>query len=64
MDMSFGIQALGAKYILESRGKLENRVYQIPGTIDQRVALMKLDGMGIKIDRLDSSQIEYLHSWE
>jgi adenosylhomocysteinase len=64
MDMSFGIQALGGKYILENSGRLSNRVYEIPGDIDHRVALMKLEGMGLKIDRLDSSQVKYLHSWK
>lgn len=64
MDMSFGIQALCARYILDSRGKLENRVYEVPGEIDRRVAQMKLRGMGIQIDNLTNSQVEYLHSWK
>ncbi|MDD2573125.1 MAG: adenosylhomocysteinase [Bacillota bacterium] len=64
MDMSFGIQALAAKYVLENRGKLLNKVYEIPADIDRRVALMKLKGMGISLDSLSSEQVEYLHSWK
>jgi adenosylhomocysteinase len=64
MDMSFGIQALAAKYILENRGRLSNRVYEIPPEIDRRVAMMKLKGMGVGLDSLSSEQVEYLHSWK
>lgn len=64
MDMSFGIQALAAKYILDNRGRLSNRVYEIPPEIDRKVAFMKLKGMGISLDSLSSEQFEYLHSWK
>jgi adenosylhomocysteinase len=64
MDMSFGVQALAARYIMENRGKLKNRVYEIPSDIDRRVALMKLKGMGISLDSLNCEQIEYLNSWK
>jgi adenosylhomocysteinase len=64
MDMSFGIQALGAKYILDNHSKLSNRVYGVPEDIDRQIALRKLEGMGIHIDSLDSQQVEYLHSWK
>ncbi|MBA1333949.1 MAG: Adenosylhomocysteinase [Firmicutes bacterium] len=64
MDMSFGVQALCARYILNSRGKLENKVYEVPKEIDRRVAQMKLKGMGIQIDNLTNRQVEYLHSWK
>jgi adenosylhomocysteinase len=64
MDMSFGVQTLAARYIMENRGKLKNRVYEIPSDIDRRVALMKLKGMGISLDSLNCEQIEYLNSWK
>jgi adenosylhomocysteinase len=64
MDMSFGIQALSARYILNNYSRLDNRVYQVPEEIDKRVAYMKLKGMGITIDSLSSRQVEYLHSWK
>ncbi len=64
MDMSFGIQALSARYILDNHDKLENLVYQVPPEIDSNVAVMKLKGMGIRIDSLDDRQIEYIHSWK
>jgi adenosylhomocysteinase len=43
---------------------LENKVHVIPEKIDNRIAKMKLDLMGIKIGRLTAEQEEYLASWE
>lgn len=63
MDMSFAIQALGAKYINENAGKLVNKVYNLPETVDKKVANMKLQSMGIEIDKLTSEQEKYLKSW-
>ncbi len=64
MDMSFANQALAAKYLVENRGKLVNRVYEVPLEIDYRVAEYKLQSMGIVIDRLTPEQEEYLRSWK
>lgn len=43
MDMSFALQALSARYLVEHKGELENRVYNVPKEIDEQVAAMKLD---------------------
>lgn len=64
MDMSFANQALGAKFILENRGKLENKVYVIPEAVDHRIAEIKLKALGVKIDTLTPAQAKYLESWE
>lgn len=64
MDMSFGIQALSARYILDNHEKMENKVYEVPSEIDKNVAIMKLEGMGIKINKLSSKQLDYIHSWK
>lgn len=63
MDMSFALQALGAKYIVDNRGKLENKVISVPQEVDQRVARMKLSNWGIEIDELTEEQRVYLASW-
>ncbi len=63
MDMSFANQALVAKYIIENRGKLENKVYDVPLEIDYKVAELKLASMGIEIDILTDEQKKYLSSW-
>lgn len=63
MDMSFALQALCARYICQSQGRLENRVYNVPDEIDKKVAYMKLKAMGIEIDVLTQEQIEYLKGW-
>ncbi|RZB31394.1 MAG: adenosylhomocysteinase [Candidatus Argoarchaeum ethanivorans] len=63
MDMSFANQALTAKYINENSEKLENKVYTVPPEIDNTVAKLKLDAMGIKTESLTSEQKTYLSSW-
>ena len=64
MDMSFAGQALAAKYLVDHKGELENRVYTIPVEVDQEIARIKLDAMGIRIDTLTAEQAKYLDSWE
>jgi len=64
MDMSFAVQALTAEYVVKNRGKLEPRVYPVPKEIDEWVARLKLETMGIHIDTLTPEQEEYLSSWE
>jgi len=64
MDMSFALQALCAKYINDNHKALEKKVYDVPEEIDKKVAFMKLEGMGVKIDILDEEQEEYLKGWE
>lgn len=63
MDMSFTVQALGAQYMLQNYRKLGNKVIDLPAEIDKRIAGMKLDSWGIKIDTLTEEQDKYLNSW-
>ncbi len=64
MDMSFAGQALSAKYLLDNRGKLANKVHSVPEEVDQYIAQIKLESMGIEIDTLTEEQEKYLNSWE
>jgi adenosylhomocysteinase len=64
MDMSFANQALSAEYMLKNASKLEKKVYPVPKEIDHEIARLKLDGLGIKIDKLTAEQQKYLASWE
>jgi len=38
-------------------------VHEVPKSIEDDVATVKLETMGVKIDRLTSEQREYLTSW-
>ncbi|MCA9919620.1 MAG: adenosylhomocysteinase, partial [Anaerolineales bacterium] len=60
----FAGQALSAKYLSDNKGKLENKVYTVPEEIDQRIASIKLQAMGINIDTLTARQTKYLNSWQ
>lgn len=63
MDMSFANQALAADYMAKNHATLEKRVYSVPEGLDKQVAKMKLESMGVKIDRLTVEQEHYLSSW-
>ena len=64
MDMSFAAQALATEWSIKNKGKLEHRVYQVPKEVDEWVATLKLQTMGITIDTLTAEQKKYLDSWE
>jgi adenosylhomocysteinase len=61
MDMSFSIQALCARYLVEKR--VTQKINQVPEEIDREVALRKLNFEGYRIDSLTEGQKEYLNSW-
>ena len=63
MDMSFANQALSVEF-LAKREKMLPKVYPVPREIDETVARLKLDSMGIEIDKLTEEQKEYLATWE
>jgi adenosylhomocysteinase len=64
MDMSFANQALSAEYMVKNHSRLERKVYSVPEELDKQVAKMKLESMGVKIDRLTPEQEAYLASWD
>ncbi|MBC7871135.1 MAG: adenosylhomocysteinase, partial [Chitinophagaceae bacterium] len=64
MDMSFANQALGAEYLIKNVASLTPNVYTIPDDIDKEIARLKLEAMGVKIDKLTSVHEEYLNQWQ
>jgi adenosylhomocysteinase len=64
MDMSFATQALSTEWSVQMKGKLDAKVYNVPRAVDQWVASLKLQTMGIVLDTLTDEQQKYLHSWE
>jgi len=64
MDMSFANQALAAEYMVKKGSKLKKDVYPVPENIDREIARLKLNALGIKIDKLTKEQQAYLASWE
>lgn len=61
MDLSWGVQFFSALHIVENHDKLENKVYVLPEEVSAKIAQIKLDSMGIKIDELTPEQYAYLH---
>ena len=64
MDMSFANQAMGCEYLLNNNGRLVVAVINIPSELDNNVARLKLETMGVTFDALSADQIKYLNSWE
>jgi adenosylhomocysteinase len=63
MDMSFADQALSCEFMVKNYKDLEKKVYKVPEELDKRVARLKLESMGVKIDKLTPEQEEYLAGW-
>ncbi len=64
MDMSFANQALAAEVIAKEWKTLAKAVHRLPVAVDQEIARLKLQSMGIAIDTLTPEQVEYLASWD
>jgi adenosylhomocysteinase len=64
MDMSFANQALATEYAIQNASSLENKVYPVPTEIDEEIARLKLETMGVDIDKLTAEQAKYLASWD
>ena len=64
MSMSFCGQALAVEYLLQNRDKLKAGVHLLPPEIDDGIARLQLEAMGIQIDELTEKQKEYLESWQ
>lgn len=64
MDLSFGIQFLVMKWLLENSKNLPKEVTSVPHEIELEIAKIKLNSAGIEIDSLSEEQIKYLQSWE
>jgi adenosylhomocysteinase len=63
MDMSFANQALACEYLVKNKGILEPGIHSIPTNLDQEIARLKLQAMGINIDSLTAEQNAYINSW-
>ncbi len=61
MDMSFAIQALSARYLVQNKGKLTQKLNNVPAAIDREVALRKLADWGVAIDTLTQEQYKYIY---
>jgi len=64
MDMSFANQALSCEYLVKNQGKLSPGIHLLPQEVDNEIASLKLEAMGIKIDKLTAEMHEYMSSWE
>jgi adenosylhomocysteinase len=64
MDMSFANQALAAELLAKEAGRMSKTVHRLPASVDQEIARLKLQSMGVAIDTLTPEQVRYLASWD
>ena len=62
MDLSFAMQFLAMKYLLEHKGELQNNLYVLPEELNTEIAALKLEAIGAGIDTLTPEQYAYLHA--
>ena len=61
MDLSFAMQFLAMKYLLDNKGKLSNELYTLPDELNNEIAALKLECIGVSIDKLSEEQNFYLN---
>lgn len=64
MDMSFANQALAVEHLIKHASELQKQVYSVPEPIDRQIAKLKLESMGMQLDKLTAEQEHYLTSWD
>jgi adenosylhomocysteinase len=64
MDLTFSVQALSGAYLMQHGRDLEPKVHTLPAEIDESIARMKLDALGLRIDALTPAQEAFLQAWE
>jgi adenosylhomocysteinase len=63
MDMSFALQALAVDLLHRKGSEMEARVHPVPRDIDEGIARIRLETLGVSIDTLTEDQRRYLDSW-
>lgn len=64
MDLSFALQLMSALYVIEHHGEMDSRLYPVPKDIDRLVVSTKLSSLGVSLDQLTRSQMEYMEGWK
>jgi adenosylhomocysteinase len=60
MSASFTNQVMAQIELYVNAGKYEKRVYVLPKHLDEKVARLHLDKLGVKLTRLSTDQAEYI----
>lgn len=64
MDMTFALQAISLAYVNEQYKEIGPRVLNVPYELDEKVARLKLEALGLGVDTLTAEQKSYLDSWK
>jgi adenosylhomocysteinase len=64
MDMSFANLALAVEHLVVNGDSLEHKVLDVPKELDEEIARLKLESLGVEIDELTPEQQDYLSSWD
>jgi adenosylhomocysteinase len=64
MDLSFAAQALATEWLVQHRADLQPAVYEVPSDLDDGIARLKLETLGVRIDALSVRQEQYSKTWK
>ncbi len=64
MDTTFALQALALEYVAVHGHELPHDVVPVPADLDEAVARVRLEALGVRIDSLTPEQVRYLRSWQ
>ncbi|MFH1520184.1 MAG: adenosylhomocysteinase [Candidatus Micrarchaeota archaeon] len=64
MSTSFCGQALACEFLVKNKGNLKPSVITLPEEVDEEIARLQLESMGVEIDVLTEEQKKYLASWQ
>jgi adenosylhomocysteinase len=64
MDTSFAVQALGLELMSKNHASMAKGVHEFPAELDDEIARIKLQTLGVNIDALTTEQSEYMTGWE
>ena len=60
MSTSFSNQVLAQIELWQNSADYENKVYTLPKHLDEKVAALHLDKLGVKLTKLSAEQAKYI----
>ncbi len=60
MSSSFTNQTLAQIELFKNQGKYQKKVYTLPKELDEKVARLHLDKIGVKLTKLSKKQADYI----
>jgi len=63
MSLSFCGQVLACEFLVKNKGQLPPAVVTLPSEVDDEIAQLQLEAMGVELDEMTTTQKEYMEEW-